>query len=139
MSADTHSAHAPEYDAGAGGHHDAHGDDVPHGSMRDYVIGFVLSVILTAIPFALVMTGALDHTWTAILVLGSALIQVFVHMIYFLHMKTSNEGGWSFLALLFTLIVIVITLSGSIWVMYHMNANMMPMSPSMSSETMSQQ
>ena len=135
MSADTHSAHAPEYDAGAGGYHDAHGDDMPHGSMRDYVIGFILSVILTAIPFALVMTGALDHTSTAILVLGSALIQVFVHMIYFLHMKTSNEGGWSFIALLFTLIVIVITLSGSIWVMYHMNANMMPMSAA----TMSQQ
>ena len=132
MSADTHThAHTA--------HHDAHGDGAPHGSMRDYVIGFVLSVILTAIPFALVMTGVLDHTWTAALVLGSALVQVFVHMIYFLHMKTSNEGGWSFIALLFTLIVIVITLSGSIWVMYHMNANMMPMSPSMSSETMSQQ
>jgi|UniRef100_UPI0035CB8C60 cytochrome o ubiquinol oxidase operon protein cyoD len=127
MSADTHT-HG----------HEAHHDDAPHGSLRDYIIGFVLSVILTAIPFALVMTGMLDHTWTAILVLGSALIQVFVHMIYFLHMNTSNEGGWSFLALLFTLIVIVITLSGSIWVMYHMNANMMP-TTEMSNESMSQQ
>ncbi|MEG3175170.1 cytochrome o ubiquinol oxidase subunit IV [Sphingomonas sp. RB3P16] len=132
MSADTHT-HA--HDA----HHDAHGADAPHGSMRDYIIGFVLSVILTAIPFALVMTGVLDHTWTAVLVLGAAVIQVFVHMIYFLHMNTSNEGGWSFLALLFTLIVIVITLSGSIWVMYHMNANMMPMTQDMQTETMSQQ
>jgi cytochrome o ubiquinol oxidase operon protein cyoD len=129
MSADTHT-----HDA----HHDSHSDGTPHGSMREYIIGFILSVILTAIPFALVMTGALDHTWTAILVLGSAVIQVFVHMIYFLHMRTGNEGGWSFLALLFTLIVIVITLSGSIWVMYHMNANMMP-TTEMSSGSMSQQ
>ena len=129
MSADTHTAHAHD------DHHDAHGDAGPHGSLREYLIGFALSVILTAIPFALVMTGALDHTWTAILVLSMAAIQVFVHMIYFLHMNTRAEGGWSFLALLFTVIVIVITLSGSIWVMYHMNANMMPMT----SETMSQQ
>jgi cytochrome o ubiquinol oxidase operon protein cyoD len=126
MSADTHAAH------------DEHHDSAPHGSMREYIIGFVLSVILTAIPFALVMTGAIDHTWTAIIVLGMAVVQVFVHMIFFLHMNTSNEGGWSFIALLFTLIVIVITLSGSIWVMYHMNANMMPMTE-MSNETMSQQ
>jgi cytochrome o ubiquinol oxidase operon protein cyoD len=51
-------------------------------------------------------------------------------MIYFLHMNTKSEGGWTFLALLFTLILVVITLVGSIWVMYHLNQNMMPMSPS---------
>ena len=118
MSADTH-----------------HDDAAPHGSLRGYMVGFILSVLLTAIPFALVMTGRLDATTTAIVVLGMALVQVVVHMIFFLHMTTRAEGGWSFLALIFTAVVVVITLSGSIWVMYHMNANMMPTS----AETMSQQ
>jgi len=49
-----------------------------------------------------------------------------VHMVYFLHMNTRVEGGWSMLALVFTLVLVVITLSGSIWVMYHLNTNMMP-------------
>jgi cytochrome o ubiquinol oxidase operon protein cyoD len=102
------------------------------------MIGFILSVILTAIPFALVMTGTLDTTTTAVIVLAMAAIQVVVHMVFFLHMTTTAEGGWSFLALLFTVIVIVITLAGSIWVMYHMNANMMP-APAAVTETMSQQ
>jgi cytochrome o ubiquinol oxidase operon protein cyoD len=47
-------------------------------------------------------------------------------MIYFLHMNTRAEGGWSLMALIFTAILLVIVLSGSIWVMFHMNANMMP-------------
>jgi cytochrome o ubiquinol oxidase operon protein cyoD len=49
-------------------------------------------------------------------------------MVYFLHMNSKLEGGWSLLALLFTLMLLVIMLAGSIWVMYHLNANMMPVS-----------
>jgi cytochrome o ubiquinol oxidase operon protein cyoD len=47
-------------------------------------------------------------------------------MVYFLHMDAKSEGGWNMLALIFTLVVVVITLAGSLWVMYHMNTNMMP-------------
>ena len=54
-----------------------------------------------------------------------AAVQIVVHMIYFLHMNTKSEGGWTFLALVFTLTLVVITLVGSIWVMYHMDQNMM--------------
>ena len=120
MSADSHAGH---------GHpgHDEHGHEQAHGSLRDYVIGFALSVILTAIPFWLVMTGALESKQlTAIIVMGLAAIQIVVHMVYFLHMNGRVEGGWTMMALVFTIIVVVITLAGSLWVMYHLNTNMMP-------------
>ena len=92
--------------------------------------GFVLSVILTAIPFWLVMGDVLDDTLkTSIVIMALAAVQIVVHMIYFLHMNTRSEGGWTFMALAFTLTLVVITLTGSIWVMYHMDQNMMPMSP----------
>jgi cytochrome o ubiquinol oxidase operon protein cyoD len=90
------------------------------------MIGFVLSVILTAIPFALVMTGVLPTQTTALIVMAFAVVQIVVHMIYFLHMNSKSEGGWTMLALIFTVIVVVIALSGSLWVMYHLNTNMMP-------------
>jgi cytochrome o ubiquinol oxidase operon protein cyoD len=106
-------------------HHDHSAQD--HGSVRSYVTGFVLSVILTAIPFGIVMTGGLGSpVVTALVVLGFAVVQILVHMVYFLHMTARSEAGWTLLSTLFTLIVVVIMLSGSIWVMYHMNANMMP-------------
>lgn len=110
------------------GHHDHHDEDEGlHFSMRDYTIGFVLSVILTAIPFVLVMGNVLnDSVTTAAVILGFAAVQIVVHMVYFLHMNSKSEGGWNMLALMFTLILVIITLVGSIWVMFHLNTNMMP-------------
>ena len=111
----------------------AHGEQHPpgaHGSFRSYTTGFVLSVILTAIPFWLVMGDVLADTLkTSIVIMAFAAVQIVVHMVYFLHMNTKSEGGWTFMALVFTLTLVVITLVGSIWVMYHMDQNMMPMSP----------
>ena len=110
------------------GHHDEdEGHD--HGSLRSYVTGFVLSVILTAIPFWLVMGKVFNNSsTTALVIMAFAVVQIVVHMVYFLHMNARSEGGWTMLALIFTLLLVVITLAGSIWVMYHLNHNMMPMS-----------
>ena len=123
-------AHGHQLHAGHHGHDDHdHDDDHGHApsTLKGYVIGFVLSVILTAIPFWLVMTKFFDSTQvTSFVVLGFAAVQIVVHMVYFLHMNTRSEGGWNLIALIFTIVVVVITLSGSIWVMYHMNTNMMP-------------
>lgn len=107
--------------------HDHQDEYEAHGSKRDYTIGFVLSVILTAIPFWLVMGDVLNSSLnTALVILGFGAVQIVVHMIYFLHMNTKSEGGWNMLALIFTAVLVVITLVGSIWVMFHLNTNMMP-------------
>jgi len=114
-------------DSAVGGHgHGAENGGV-HFTLRGYVTGFLLAVVLTAIPFWLVMGKTLSGTGiTAIVILGIAVVQIVVHMIYFLHMSPKSEGGWNLLALLFTVMLVVIALSGSLWVMYHLNHNMMP-------------
>ena len=117
-------------------HHD-HGHDALHGhthgdhpgvhySLKDYTTGFVLAVILTVIPFWLVMGNVLDPSTTKFVILGFAGVQLIVHMVYFLHMNSKSEGGWNMMALILTVVLLVIVLAGSIWVMSHMNANMMP-------------
>src|SRR5262249_5735247 len=84
-------------------------------------------VVLTAIPFWLVMGKVIDNSGTlGLVLLAFAAVQIVVHMIYFLHMNTKSEGGWSMLALIFTIMLVFIMLSGSLWVMYHLNHNMMP-------------
>ncbi|MEG2974651.1 MAG: hypothetical protein RR882_01035 [Comamonas sp.] len=63
------------------GHDDHHDHDDLHVTMGDYVKGFILAVILTAIPFYLVMNGVITDRATAVGVLGLfAIIQVLVHM-----------------------------------------------------------
>ena len=104
-------------------------DDVIHFSRKGYLTGFVLSVLLTAIPFWLVMGKVFGRPgMMGAVLLGLAAVQIVVHMVYFLHMNAKSEGGWSLLALIFTLVLVVIALSGSLWVMYHLNDNMMPSS-----------
>jgi cytochrome o ubiquinol oxidase operon protein cyoD len=119
------SHHTHGHDHGHG--HVDHDDHMEaHGSMKDYTIGFVLAVILTAIPFWLVMTHQLAPGMTKTVIIAFAAVQFVVHMVYFLHMNSKSEGGWNMMAMLLTIILLFIVLSGSIWVMYHMNANMMP-------------
>ncbi len=133
MSTDAHTGHAKsghghiEPQTGDHGHDGGH----PESTLKGYLTGFVLSVILTAIPFWLVMTGQLgSNQATAIAVLALAAIQIVVHMVYFLHMSPSSEGGWTLMALIFTVVMVTITLTGSLWIMYHLTSNMMPMDPS---------
>ncbi|MCO4319252.1 cytochrome o ubiquinol oxidase subunit IV [Phyllobacterium sp. 21LDTY02-6] len=116
---DTHHGHSLGHEAG-------------HGSFKGYITGFVLSVILTAVPFWLVMGNVFDNpTLTAFFIMAFAVVQIVVHMIYFLHMNMESEGGWTMMALIFTIVIVAIALSGSLWVMHHLNSNMMPMSPEM--------
>lgn len=112
--------------------HDAHTADhgeggAAHATRRGYVTGFLLSVVLTAIPFGLVMGGVIaDPRVTAGIVMALAIVQIVVHMVYFLHMDTKSEGGWTLMALIFTAVIVVITIAGSLWVMVNMNRYMMP-------------
>ena len=99
----------------------------PHGTLQGYLTGFVLAVILTAVPFWLVMGDvALSKQTIAFVIMGFAAVQMVVHMVYFLHMTPKSEDGWTLTSLIFTLILVVITLAGSLWVMYHLDTNMMP-------------
>jgi len=108
--------------------HDHHDDGgAPHATFKGYMTGFILSVILTAIPFWMVMGNVFEKpSTTAIVILAFAAVQIVVHMVYFLHMDSKSQHGWTMLAFIFTVVVVVITLTGSLWVMYHMNNNMMP-------------
>jgi cytochrome o ubiquinol oxidase operon protein cyoD len=131
MSSNAHT-HDHGHDHGHGHDDHGHGQEASHSTLKGYMVGFVLSVILTVIPFWLVMAKVFSDpvvTVAVVMILGA--IQIIVHMIYFLHLDTKSEGGWNIMAMIFTIVLVVICLSGSMWVMYHLNANMMPMSPDM--------
>jgi cytochrome o ubiquinol oxidase operon protein cyoD len=101
--------------------------EAPHGSFGGYVTGFLLSVVLTAIPFWLVMNDVIGNaTLAGLVIMAFAAVQIVVHMVFFLHVNGRSEGGWNLMGLIFTIVVVVIVLAGSLWVMYHLNANMMP-------------
>ena len=95
------------------------------GSFRTYATGFILSIILTVIPFALVMSGALPHGATLFGLLAAAVVQILVHLHYFLHLDSSSEARWNMLALLLTVLIMFMFVGGTIWIMINLNYRMM--------------
>jgi cytochrome o ubiquinol oxidase subunit IV len=101
------------------------GSGVSRGSLKTYLTGFVLSLILTAVPFALVMSGTLSlpATIAGIFVAGS--VQILVHLHYFLHLDTSSAARWNVLAMIFTLLIMALFVGGTLWIMSSLNYRMM--------------
>jgi len=105
-------------------HSESHG----HGTMGQLMIGFALAAILTIIPFFLVMVDTgLSRTALVGIIMGLGAVQIIVHLVYFLHLNSSSEEGWTLSASMFSVVILVIVLAGSLWVMHNMNENMMPM------------
>ena len=103
--------------------HDSH--DASHGSVKSYAIGFILSVILTIIPFGLVMYPTLPKATTLAIVLLFAVIQVVVHLYYFLHLDRSQAQRNNVIAFVFTAIVILLLVGLSLWIMFSIHTYMM--------------
>ena len=96
-----------------------------HGSVKEYVNGLILSIILTAVPFGIVMTGAITGTVAVGIILLCAVAQVFVQLVFFLHMNTSSEQMWNVVSAVFVVVLVAILIVGSIWIMAHLNHNML--------------
>jgi len=89
------------------------------------VIGFVGSLLITLIAFAIVW----EHTMSTAAMYSSlsvlAIFQLITQVVFFLRMNASKEGRWNLLPFLFTLVIVAILLGGSLWIMYNLNYNMM--------------
>lgn len=105
-------------------HNVNHGGEA-HGSVKEYMLGLLLSIVLTIVPFALVMTAALPTPITYAIILLCAIAQVFVQLIFFLHMNTSSEQIWNSTSAIFIVLTVVILILGSVWIMQHLNHNML--------------
>jgi len=98
---------------------------VSRGSLKSYLTGFVLALILTAIPFALVMSGAWSSSVTVIGIFIAGIGQILVHLYYFLHLDTSSAARWNVLAMVFTVLIMFLFVGGTLWIMSNLNYRMM--------------
>ena len=106
-------------------HHHTNSAGADHGSAKSYMTGFILSVILTVIPFALVMNPIMSPAATLFTAVGLGVVQILVHLVYFLHMNTSSEQRWNTVAFVFTVLITIIVVVLSIWIIWSMHYYMM--------------
>ncbi|HDR9156109.1 TPA: cytochrome o ubiquinol oxidase subunit IV [Burkholderia vietnamiensis] len=99
--------------------------DEAHGTARGHVVGFVLSVLLTAASFGLVMAGVLAPKAALIALAVLAFAQILVHLVCFLHMNTASSQRWNVMAFSYTVLTALILIVGTLWVMHNVSMNMM--------------
>lgn len=90
-------------------------------TLKSYIIGIVLSSILTFLAFGLIYYRTLSDTTLYLALALLAIIQLFVQSICFLRLNASQEGRWNLLPFIFTILIIAILVSGSLWIMYNLN------------------
>lgn len=93
--------------------------------LRVYLTGFVLAVALTVVPFLIAMFNLLPAFPALALIAVLALIQMGVHLYFFLHLDFSESKRANMLSLAFAVVVIVLMAGGTIWILYNLHYRMM--------------
>jgi cytochrome o ubiquinol oxidase operon protein cyoD len=97
--------------------------ETTHGTVRSYVTGFILSLILTLAAY-LVVVHELFSEWTLIAALATlAVTQLIVQLVYFLHLGRESRPHWNLTVMSFALMVVVIVVFGSLWIMQNIQYN----------------
>jgi cytochrome o ubiquinol oxidase subunit IV len=93
-------------------------------TLRSYIIGFLLSIILTLIPYFMVMDHLLTGITLVTVILVFAFVQLLVQMLFFLHMKEESKPRFNLIIFISFFSIILIVVVASIWIMQHLNYNM---------------
>lgn len=91
---------------------------------KSYIIGFLLSIALTLGAYFAVISHA---PVIIFVIIGLAMVQLLVQLIFFLHLGRGEDGHWNLVTLFSTFCVVFILVAGTIWIMQHLNYNMTPM------------
>lgn len=93
---------------------------------RTYLTGLALALVLTVIPFGIVYLGLMARPGALVVIAVAAVLQILVHLRWFLHIDLTRTPRENLLALAFTGVLIFIMVGGSLWIMFDLHARMMP-------------
>lgn len=100
----------------AASHHDAAG-----GSVKSYTAGFVFSIALTLVAYVLA-SRQVASGWALIYTLAVlAVTQLFVQLVFFLHLGRESKPRWNLVVFCFALMVVLILVFGSLWIMKNLS------------------
>ena len=99
----------------------------PGAALMSYAIGLVLSILLTAAAFYVLKTDLVWRPAIPVALLALAVAQIGVHLVFFLHITTAPDNTNNVLALAFGVLIVVLIVAGSLWIMQHLDHNMLPM------------
>jgi cytochrome o ubiquinol oxidase operon protein cyoD len=114
------------------GHDTAPGDERTDGhsvaaDLRAYLIGLGLATLLTVVSFFIAGTTLVWTPSIPVALAVLAMAQMGVHLVFFLHITTGPDNVNNVMALAFGVLMVMLLIGGSLWIMQHLNHNMIPM------------
>jgi cytochrome o ubiquinol oxidase operon protein cyoD len=103
-------------------------EDAPSGSMLSYTVGFLFALLLTGASFLVSQSQVLWEPGVPVGLAVLAIAQMGVHLVFFFHLSSGPDNTNNVLALAFGVLIVALVVSGSLWIMWHLNMNMMPSS-----------
>ncbi|SEN99149.1 cytochrome o ubiquinol oxidase subunit IV [Paenibacillus sp. OV219] len=105
-----------QHHAGTAGHdhHDEHDD---HGSLKAYITGFIISIVLTVIPLLVVFETSMNKTGVIVTIITMAVIQLIVQLFFFMHIREGDGPKYNVMALILGLFIVLVIVAGSVWIM----------------------
>jgi cytochrome o ubiquinol oxidase subunit IV len=97
---------------------------VSDGGVKSFVLGLLLALFLTVIPFIVVMASSAPRP---ALIVAFGIAQIIVHAVFFLYVNGSAQKRRNVLLVLFSALVIVVIVAGSMWIMRNPGHHMLPM------------
>ncbi len=97
-----------------------------HGTTRSYIVGFLLSLVFTAIPYYLVVNKSLSSAALLVTILGFAVLQMAVQIFFFLHLGRGPKPLYNVVFFVSTIGIILVVVGGSIFIMNNLHYNMTP-------------
>jgi cytochrome o ubiquinol oxidase subunit IV len=107
-------------------HSPGHGRDPEHGTVRSYIIGFILSLVFTFIPYLMVVNKTVSGTALLATIIGFAIVQMIIQVTFFLHLGRGPKPNWNMFFFVATVCAIIFIVGGSILIMEHLHYNMSP-------------
>jgi cytochrome o ubiquinol oxidase operon protein cyoD len=101
-------------------------DEAAEG-LTSYLIGLGLAVLLTVVSFFISGTTLVWGPSIPVALAVLAIAQMGVHLVFFLHITTGPDNVNNVMALAFGVLIVLLVIGGSLWIMEHLNHNMMPM------------
>ena len=96
-----------------------------YGTYKSYIIGFLLSFIITLTSFYIVKYKLFSVSISYIAIVILSILQLYVQVVYFLHVNTHSKIRWNLISFIFTLVIILILFIGTLWIMHNLYKNMM--------------
>jgi len=92
-----------------------------------YLLGLALAILLTVASFWVAKTNLIYGPGIPMALATLAVAQMGIHLVFFLHLTTAPDNTNNILALAFGLLIVGLVIFGSVWIMAHLNHNLMPM------------